>query len=425
MNIDKNELRIDKEENPDMKRFVLFTFAVLVLIGAAYELSACTTAVVSGKYTADGRPLLFKHRDTGFLQNKLMFFTDGKYAYIGVVNSEGDSGSEIWQGVNSAGFAIMNSASYNLNIGDNTELKDQEGVVMKLALQNCATVDEFERMLAGMPRPMGVEANFGCIDAQGGAAYFEVGQKDVTKYDVNDPGIAPFGYIIRTNYSFTRDQQEGYGYIRYQNAENLIYEAAGSHNLSYRFILQQVSRCLKHSLTGTDLWELMPEREEETRFVWFEDYIPRPSSASTTVVHGVKADESPEFTTMWNMVGYQLCTVAIPVWIAGGENLPDILTAPPSENAPLCDMAMKLKSYILPITRGSGRRYMNLARLINGEGTGIMQRIQPLEDRIIREAEDRLEQWRGSGMEEKSIGKFYDWVNETVLESYKKILNEM
>ena len=408
-----------------MKRIYSVLMMIALLLPSAFDLSACTTAVVSGRFTPDGRPLLFKHRDTGYLQNKLMFFTDGKYSYIGVVNSKGDSGSEIWQGTNSAGFAIMNSASYNLNIGDTTKLKDREGEVMKLALQSCATVDEFEQLLRELPKPLGVEANFGCIDAHGGAAYFEVGQRDVTKFDVNDPGVAPFGYIIRTNYSFARDQEEGYGYIRYQNAENLIYEAAGSGNLTYRFILQQVSRCLKHSLTGTDLWAQKPMKAEPARFVWFEDYIPRPSSASTTVIHGVKPGESPEFTTMWNILGYQLCTVAIPVWISGGENLPSILTAEPSENAPLCDMAMRLKKFLFPISRGSGWRYMNLARLINGENTGILQRIRPLEDEILHTAGKQLKTWRKSNMSAKEIQKFYDWVNETVSSAYKQMLNDM
>jgi hypothetical protein len=405
-----------------MKRLHLVFMMIALIICAAADLSACTTAVVSGRFTPDGRPLLFKHRDTGHLQNKLMFFTDGKYSYIGVVNSDGDSGSEVWQGTNSAGFAIMNSASYNLNIGDETELKDREGEVMKLALQSCATVDEFEQLLRDLPKPLGVEANFGCIDAHGGAAYFEVGQRDVTKYDVNDPKVAPFGYIIRTNYSFTRDQDEGYGYIRYQNAENLIYAAAGSGDLTFRFILQQVSRCLKHSLTGTDLWSIKPEKAEPATFVWFEDYIPRPSSASTTVIHGVKPGESPGFTTMWNILGFQLCTPAIPVWIEGGDHLPSILVADAGENAPLCDMAMQLKKKILPITRGSGRRYLNLAFLINVEGSGILQKIRPLEDRILDRTDEVMEQWRESGMRQKEIEKFYDWVNETVSSAYTELL---
>ena len=45
---------------------------------------------------------------------------------------------------------------------------------MKKALQTCATIDEFEQMLKELPQPIRLEANFGVIDAQGGAAYFEL-----------------------------------------------------------------------------------------------------------------------------------------------------------------------------------------------------------------------------------------------------------
>ena len=55
------------------------------------------------------------------------------------------------------------------------------------------------------------EANFGVIDAQGGAAYYETTNFSFTKIDANDPVVAPFGYLIRTNYSFTGTADDGYG----------------------------------------------------------------------------------------------------------------------------------------------------------------------------------------------------------------------
>ena len=59
-------------------------FSIIVIFIMNYiPLYACTTAIISGKATVDGRPLLFKHRDTGHSQNKLMFFEDGDYNYIG------------------------------------------------------------------------------------------------------------------------------------------------------------------------------------------------------------------------------------------------------------------------------------------------------------------------------------------------------
>ena len=160
---------------------------------------ACTTFLISGKYTAAGRPMLFKNRDTDQMQNSLAYFTDGKYKYIGLVDGTKDWNKAIWGGYNEAGFAIINTAAYNNNLGDTTKFMDQEGVVMKLALQTCQSLSDFEKLLETLPKPMGVDANFGVIDASGGAAYYETGNRDFKKYDANDPAIAPNGLLIRTN----------------------------------------------------------------------------------------------------------------------------------------------------------------------------------------------------------------------------------
>ena len=71
---------------------------IILMFFIIYDLCACTTAVISGKYTTDGRPLLLKHRDSGYAQNKLMYFDDGKYNYIGLINSEDVNGVEVWGG---------------------------------------------------------------------------------------------------------------------------------------------------------------------------------------------------------------------------------------------------------------------------------------------------------------------------------------
>lgn len=400
-----------------MKRLIPF---ILIVCGLITHLHACTTAIVSGKFTPDGRPLLFKHRDTGKLQNKLMFFTDGKYNYMGLVNAADLEGKELWAGINSAGFAIMNSASYNLNENDTTSLKDREGIVMKMALQSCATVDDFEALLRRLPKPLGVEANFGVIDAEGGAAYFETAQRDFVKIDVNDPQLAPFGYVIRTNYSFARDQDKGYGYIRFMNAEKLFYQAAATGDLSARFILQDVSRCLDHSLTGVNLWDDLPRNCKDAKFISFEDFIPRHSSAATTVVHGVRPDESPEFTTMWTILGWQLCSVAVPAWIKGGKDLPPMMLAGENGLAPLCDKAMTLKKRCYPITRGSGRKYMNVAPLINKEETGILQTLKPLESKILKKTDAYLNEWRQGDLSAENVKKYYQWIQEEVTKFYKE-----
>ncbi|OQX95179.1 hypothetical protein B6I21_06765 [candidate division KSB1 bacterium 4572_119] len=401
------------------RKLIVINAILLLLILLPSLIYPCTTAIISGKFTKDGRPLLFKHRDTGTLDNKLMFFSDGKYEYIGVVNSPDLEGKEVWAGVNSAGFAIMNSASYNLNLNDTTTIKDQEGVVMKLALQQCATIEDFETLLGTLIKPLGVEANFGVIDANGGAAYYETGNFDFTKYDVNDQTIAPFGYIIRTNHSFTRDAEKGYGYIRFQNANELFNIASATNEFSHEFILQKVSRSLRHSLTKVDLMRNLPIESGTPCFVDFRDFIPRFSSAATTVVQGVKPGESPEFTTMWTILGFQLCSVAIPTWVAGGEQMPGLLMVNEKGSAPLCDMALKLKKECFPIERGSGKYYMNLSAVVNQEETGILQQLFPVEEKIFELTDSYMSLWRGSKMDKREIQKFYKLINGFVLKTYK------
>ncbi len=404
----------------NMLKKITLLIILLFLLSFYTNLIACTTAIVSGKYTSDGRPLLYKHRDSGYSQNRLQHFTDGKYSYIGLVNSVDTLGNEVWMGCNSAGFAIMNSASYNLIEKDTVDFKDREGEIMKAALQNCKTLQDFENLLNQLPKPLGVEANFGVIDSKGGVAYYETDNFSFKKFDANDPKIAPFGYIIRTNYSFCGDQDEGYGYIRYLAAENLFYEAAAANNLNHKFILQKVSRNLKHSLTGIDLTETLPKERHKQKFVNFQDFIPRYSSVSSMVIQGVKKGEPAVFSTIWTILGFPLCSVAIPTWVASGDDLPSILIAGDKNYAPLCRRALKLKRNCFPIKRGSGKKYLNLSALMNQQGNGILQKIFPLENTIIEKTEFLLSKWRIEGFTTNKTMELYDWLDSQVWDTFKK-----
>ena len=397
----------------------LILFFVLFIIQTIFP---CTTAIVSGKYTKNGRPLLLKHRDSGFEQNKLMFFEDGKYDYIGLVNSEDIYGIEVWGGVNSKGFAIINSASYNLKPdNDTTTVVDREGIVMKLALQQCATVDDFENLLLSMDKPLGVEANFGVIDANGGAAYFETNNFTYNKIDVNDKKIAPFGYVIRTNYSFVTDRNDGYGYIRYNTANELFYEASLENNLSAKFILQDVSRSLKHSLLNIDLKENIEFSENETELIPFQDFIPRKNSCATVVIEGVKPNESPELSTLWTILGFQLTSVAIPTWVEGGSELPSLLVADNSGNAPLCKKALELKEEIFPVKLGNGKRYVNISKVINKENSGFVQKLKPLEDKILAKTNKKLNKWRNENkLPKEEVQNLYSWIVKEVTSFYER-----
>jgi hypothetical protein len=391
-----------------------------LILSASIFLLPCTTAVVSGKATNDGRPLLLKNRDADALQNKLVYFPDGKFKFIGLVNSEDKENKEVWTGFNAAGFGIMNSASYNLKINDTTKISDLEGQIMKLALECCATLADFEKMLNDLPKPLGVEANFGVIDANGGAAYYEVDNFKFTKYDANDPAVAPNGYLIRTNFSFAGEDNKGYGYIRYTTASNLFESKYQNGKISFEFLINDVPRCLIQSFTKTDLTKSLPEYQKENKYVFFKDYIPRQSTASAIVVQGVNFGESTSLTTMWTILGFPLSSVIIPVWLLDDGTMPKILQADVTGSAPLCNLALKLKDKLFSKQNDASETYLNLSALMNKENTGVRQKLILIENKILDRAKNNLESWRSNGINKSEVKTFYNWIDSFVLDEFKK-----
>jgi hypothetical protein len=404
-----------------MKRLIVI-ISILAAAGLTTELWSCTTFIMSGKYTPDGRPILYKNRDTGTLDNALVIFTDGRYRYIGLVDSRDSWKREVWAGFNSAGFAIMNSAAYNNNTGDTTKFSDQEGVLMKMALATCATLKDFEKMLTDIPKPLGVDTNFGVIDARGGAAYYETGNFGFKKIDANDPSLAPYGLIIRTNHSFTGTVGEGGGYIRYAAASEVLNMALAQNRLDPHYLLNSLSRNLTHALTKVNLRAEMPADAGSTLFRNFDDFIPRTITAATVMVVGVAAGEDPSHAMMWTLLGFPLTTVALPVWITPGNDLPVVVSMKDDFHSPLCDAAMALKIQLFPIKRGSGGKYMNLALLLNHENTGIMQKLEPVENEIFRRTADLMANMPEKNRERSTlILEHYRWLDTFITESYKEL----
>ncbi len=397
---------------------ILWIVFALMISGKAIS---CTTAVISGKYTDDGRPIIWKLRDSDYVENKMMYFEDGRYTYIGLVNSSDIEGKEVWGGANSVGFAIMNSASSNVNLNDNSSKVDLEGVFMKKALQTCATLEDFEKLLEKTEKPMGLAAHFGVIDAKGGAAFYEVNNYTFTKFDANDDAIAPDGYVIRTNYSFTggKDEQGGYGYIRFITEQDIFYRAKLTGQLNYKTIIKDFSRCFKHTLLNKDFRSEYEQIRSGEHFINSEDFITRNRSVASLVIQGVTKDEPKDLATIWTMVGYPNTCMVIPTWVRGGKNLPKMLLANESGKAPLNTTALKLKEQCYPITKGSGNKYMQISALINSENTGITQLIESAEDKIITATETKMESWTKNTPKKEEIEEFYNWLDTYTKETYE------
>ena len=228
------------------------------------------------------------------------------------------------------------------------------------ALATCRTLKDFEKMLDKYKRPMGVEANFGVIDAEGGAAYYEVNNNSWTKIDVNDPKIAPQGYLVYTNHSNTGRLNEGMGYVRYTNADKIVKEQiARNGDITVQWIMQNLSRTFYHSVLGIDLNKDKELVDKCNGWFMDQDFIPRKSSTCSIVVEGVKKGETPKNTIMWTILGYPPVGIAVPLMVANGTDVPAYMTAEGTGNAKMCDWVIEKKKEIFPITRGNGNKYLN------------------------------------------------------------------
>lgn len=393
---------------------VLFVFLFVIV----ENVNPCTTAVISAKSSSDGRSMIWKLRDTGELENCFRYFDDGKFSYIGLINASDKIGENVWGGSNSAGFAIINSASYNVNEGDTTSLKDMEGVFMKLALQTCSSLQDLEKLLDEYPKPYGLASHFGVIDVHGGAAFYEVNNQTWTKFDANTD---PNGYVIRTNYSETGTLDEGNGYIRRQAAEKIFADAKQYNRLNYKTIVQEFTRCFYHPVFGLDYRKIYESSKPETNFVASTDLITRNSSASSIIVQGTRKGESPEMTTIWGQVGFPETCVVMPMWVQGGKNIPQLLQYKDTiKNSRLNLFALDWKKEVYPVGHSDGYHYLKMPLLINSLGTGYVQRIEQLEKSIFILTEEKLTLWRKKTPEAYEINVFYDELNKIVNEFYFK-----
>ena len=395
--------------------------ATLLTVSAIFSISkACTTAVIAAKNSTNGKSMIWKLRDTDSLKNAMRYFDDGKYDYLGLINSTDTLGQHVWGGTNSMGFAIMNSASFNVNENDTTELKDQEGIFMKLALQSCAVLEEFEELLNNYPKPSGQASHYGVIDANGGAAFYEVNNWTWTKFDANDTSVAPNGYVIRTNYSETGTPDIGYGFIRRETAEKIFKKAAEHNKLNYKTVLQRFSRCTYHPVFDVNYRLKFENGENESPFISSDDLIARHGTSSAILIEGVIPGSSPALTTIWTQIGFPHTTVSTPLWILGGKDIPPLLAYDIElQNSPLNNFALELKEKCYPLTRSDGYHYLKLDELINPQKTGILQYIELIEEEIFEKTDQLLSKWENIKPTTAEIKNHYNWLNKKVAEFYK------
>lgn len=397
-------------------RRVLFIFLTCSIFSPAW---ACTSFIISGKATPSGRPMMFKHRDTDCLDNRIAYFQGDKYAFIGLMNAPTLDG-EVWSGVNEAGFCIMNTASYNLR-EDSLECQmDREGELMYHALASCATIADFEQWLTTYPQPWGVEANFGIIDAQGGAAYFEMNNSRYIKYDVN---AEQSGYRVVTNFSFAGRYEDYEGYERYLTASAIMQEAfSREKEMTAIDALNLFSRKYRHEVLGVNYYQ-----ENAPQYIVDQDFIPRRITSAVVVFEGVKAGSNPLHTVMWTALGYPACAVAVPL-LVHGAHLPYYMLARETAAAQandlhseMCDASLRIKDqWAFPMHISNGKRYVALQTILVGNENkpALMTCTNDVEAKMQSDFLPLYQQWTTDKISDKEFWQSYDHMANRWMQTY-------
>jgi hypothetical protein len=393
-------------------RMILVCMMAIAFICTSVSTWACSSAVISGKVTPDGRPLLWKNRETGHLKNHMAYVKGEKYDFVANVNSDNfPKLKEAWVGSNTAGFALMNTQSYNLELGDiaDDDRGPKNGEVIYRALEICATVEDFCHFLDTISKPSGIEANFGVIDAQGGAAMFEVDGNSYKMFDANDPDVAPHGYVARTNFSNGGELNKGYGYVRFLEVDRVLSKACAMGGITPQLIFNDIARSFRNNILDIDLRSGDFNYPKTSGWFTDQDFIPRNNTSCSIVVQGVKKGENPELAVLWTILGYPPAGVAVPLWVK--DNLPAMMSYDKEkEAAPLSAASLKLADEkVFHFKQGGGtKHYLHWENLYNLQGTGIMQKMIPLEEKVYQEALPLQQKFYKDGkVNEKELDALY------------------
>lgn len=363
----KNDNPSTIETTSTASQRVLLVFSALLL--ACTGIWGCTSALVGAQRGADGRWLLWKHRDSGHPDNYVHSFaaTDSTLAYVALFNASDTTAREAWIGFNETGFAVMNTASYNIPApGKNHQ--DREGLIMTEALRKCRSLAEFYSLLTDHDKPLGVQANFGAFDACGHGAYFETDDINVAVFPLDSlsavslgvewkhttgatqhgllsrAGVPPDGILTRTNYSITGHDRKLPGLSRHKAENHLIDSviatnrpwASAGHVAAEDFI-ETLSRSFYLPEEKIDLLDGTAASQADNG-----DVIPRRSSCASVVIEGPLPGENPSETMiMWTAIGFPALSVVEPVSL---DSVPTGLT--PTTNAghsPICDEVNALR----------------------------------------------------------------------------------
>ncbi len=362
--------------------------ALATVFTSGSEVEDCTAAAIAAEASANHRAMLWKNRDTGELSNRVVFVKESPYSYIAVVNKNETSGSIAWAGINSEGFGIMNTASYNLPRVDGTvgATDGSEGLIMGTALRRCKTVEDFEGLLNAEKGPgLNVTANFSVIDATGRAVLFETHSKGFAKYDANE---APEKYVLVTNFSRSGKVNAGAGYLRFDRALELVKQVPAG-KLSPELIFRDFSRDTGHVLLKSLTYpEFKQHSASENLWMHNRYTINRSDTACAVVMVSKDPSDPASKPMMWILPGEPITAIALPLWPDAGVTPDPFWNG--DKDAPIWAETLRIKRIIRPFYPDipEKKEYMNVAKVDNKDGTGYLPKFLAAEREVFKATDD-------------------------------------
>jgi hypothetical protein len=268
-----------------------------------------------------------------------------------------------------------------------------------------------------------VEANFGIIDAQGGAAYYEMNNDRYIKYDVNAEAD---GYRVVTNFSFAGRYEDYEGWERYQTASAEMQENfSREKEMSAVEAIDLFSRTYRHEVLGVNF-----NKDNAPEFTVDQDFIPRRITSAVVAFEGVKAGDKPVHTVMWTALGYPACAVAVPLLVSG-EHLPAYMKAR-NENAKegnalnceMCDKSLKVKNeWAFPLHISNGKKYVSMQNILRGADgkPSLINCSQEVEQKIVKDFVPLYQQWVEGALTDQAFFKLYDQMAKQWMKKYDAV----
>jgi len=357
------------------------------------DIGECTVGIFSAAVTPDGRPVLWKNRDVSDFDQRFIFYDsyerDGitTFPFIGDVYRSDTTG--VYMGANEAGFAIMNSDSYNL--GDSVGADGiTDGVLMRLALETCVRLADFENLLDSTNITGRRDCwNFGVIDSYGGCAMYECANFSYVKAVPEHDGSPAGGFIIRANFSLSGGLPYA-GEDRYSRAISLTLERLDRGYIDPAFVLGELVRDLFNEYDNP-----YPLPYEGSQLSAPPGYIynvggtiARRFTSAAVVIRGTAPGEDPALATVFAVLGSPTLSVAYPLWVKS-RSVPVYLSHP--DGAPMYEYC-RMRSARLYDNPGFPF-HINSRALLDESENGIYSYTLPLELWAIDESDRLLAQW--------------------------------